>query len=802
MADPLNIAGVAGTWVAAIFAIVALIGIVGPFLIFQQTRSERYQALASIDGSQYVSSGLTPRRGYSFFRKGRVPVLDQPPRPDIHAPSKFFAISGTGPPVGHGRSREALDLENAITTQTTSSSTGWVNFASTVEMYKSDIPRADKLVIYGRQVWLPVHRFWLLAFGLRGRYGNRRDKGKASSSGNATRLRIEGHDAEDRDAAYDSTPLRGKLYGFTGTLWWKVSGRHPPGSDEAYFAMHPVGDRQPSLLPDPLPLSTLFWLALGCLPLGGDPQSRVFDLAGFLSANQRIHSYEAARSTRRKSDKFFRFEKRRDFKGYHDIGNRYSADYTANEWSDDDPTSNPGDASSKQWADAMGIDLSQMWCMNRCYRKEDTDEEVAKGLWWAAADPQAYDHDYIWRSDIQLLALAMLRIPLSPIGFLFDHQRTRLKPGFRGAECTFFKGSSYKLTTLLSQIETTHFLDQLPKHERKAVERLWSCFPYRKTHRNRPLRFGRYRTNLSHRLDTQILSNRGVLPSVVQDIVGILTMTSHTGSTNLDGDEPDMLTNIASNGLTPLTGDSFLDLLLYCMADPSKGRSFSLEVDVDANVVSIFHDGSKTLQASMLFNEVLADNQASYSSVRGRHQNFVEFVLAALKALLRGVMFETAVDSNNLLNIVEKMTDVVNVSAESRPPPLEYTGDMHISDRSTSAHTGYTSLLAPSEADSDHSAAIEMETSQPEPGAERETGEESILSDEELSLEGQVTREMENLRLLELARDKLGLAGQIRDLQQELNDIEVNDARKRLTRLERLNSMPLSRPKNEEHNAA
>lgn len=418
----------------------------------------------------------------------------------------------------------------------------------------------------------------------------------------------------------------------------------------------------------------------------------------------------------------------------------------------------------------MGIDLKRIWCMNRWSKKKNTKEQVAKGLWWAVADPQIEKYNYIWRSDIQLVALGILHIPLSPLGFLFDHQRTRLKHGFRGAECTIFKGASYKLASLMSQMETTQFLAQLPKHEQKAVERLWSCFPYRRTHRDRPFRFGRYRTNLTYQLDTQILCNRSNLPMVVQDIVGILTMTSHIGSKPLEDNVPNIPSDPASNTFTSLTSDSFLDLLMYCMADPSRAQSFSIEVGVDADVVTVSCDGSKTLQASMIFKEVFGDTSFSYPSDRARHQNFVEFVLAALKALLRCVTFETAVDSNRLFNILEKMTDVVNVSAESRPPPLDHTGYVNIPERSSSGETGYTSLLASSEVESDDSSAIK---SQPEHGDEREADEDSTQSDGELDPAVQLDQSKEKLRLME----------QIRDLQQELNEMEVKVAQKELKRL-------------------
>lgn len=390
------VAGVVRTWVAAGIAIVALIGIVGPFLVLQQTRSERFQALAAINSSKYVSSGFTPRKGYSFFRKGIVPILDEPPRPDPRARSAFFAISDTKSSESE-KSPRGLQKEHGGVTQPTSSSTGWVNFASTLEMYQPDLPKAGKLVIYGRQAWLPIHRFWLLAFGLRGRYGDRRDKGKASSSGNATRLRIEGHGAEDRDAAYYYSPLQGRLYGFTGILWWKVSGLYPSGPDEVFFAIHPLGDRQRSLLPDPLPLSVLSWLSLGCLPLVHDPENRVFDLAGFLSSNQLVHRNRAERSRPEKRDKFYRFERRRDFKGYRTLtqgaSNANTGDGSGLE-SEEIPTTNPGDATSRDWANAMGIDLSKICCMNRWQRRDDTEDEVAKGMWWTVPESRPGFRDY------------------------------------------------------------------------------------------------------------------------------------------------------------------------------------------------------------------------------------------------------------------------------------------------------------------------------------------------------------------------------------------------------------------------
>jgi pilus assembly protein TadC len=55
-----DIASVVGTWVAAFVAIIALVGIVGPFLILRASRTERNKAIAAIDDEnhQFIGKGV------------------------------------------------------------------------------------------------------------------------------------------------------------------------------------------------------------------------------------------------------------------------------------------------------------------------------------------------------------------------------------------------------------------------------------------------------------------------------------------------------------------------------------------------------------------------------------------------------------------------------------------------------------------------------------------------------------------------------------------------------------------------
>ena len=94
-----------------------------------------------------------------------------------------------------------------------------MNLAAVIDAYTSDVSKGDVLIIHQKQTWLPVHRFWLLAFGLFGRCSDREDHGIALDESNASRLMIE--EAEDKDGGWESSPSAVKLYGTTGTICWR-----------------------------------------------------------------------------------------------------------------------------------------------------------------------------------------------------------------------------------------------------------------------------------------------------------------------------------------------------------------------------------------------------------------------------------------------------------------------------------------------------------------------------------------------------------------------------------------------------
>ncbi|KAF4456640.1 FAD dependent oxidoreductase [Fusarium austroafricanum] len=332
-ADNTDLAGAIGTWVAVALAFVALIGIATPWILLRESRSERFQAINAADSQskRYIRDGFRLRNGRKYFQTVKVPILLEPPKPDL-----------------------PVELDESLSINSLSSGTGWVNLAATLEAYAPKIPKGDKLVILQGESWLPVHRFWILDLGLLGRYGKRRDRGISIRQSNATRLMIESQGLHsDHQNMY---------YGLTGKLFWApVQPELAPLAaftmDKVYFRLHSIECRT-ALFPDLMPKSLLFWLAMGCLPVDTeDPTTsrhRVFDLAQFRPSLR-------ARRRKRESDdmpQLFRYKHRKGLKGGVD-----------------------------HWAESMGVDLSRFWCAEKVETPENVDDVLAdarseKGNWF------------------------------------------------------------------------------------------------------------------------------------------------------------------------------------------------------------------------------------------------------------------------------------------------------------------------------------------------------------------------------------------------------------------------------------
>ena len=258
----LEVASLIGTWVAAIVAVVALIGIAGPVLIWRASRTQRHQALAAIgsDNDGFLSRGIHAGPGIYLRQQVRAPQLRQTP------------VFKDETPALHG---DAF--------RRSSSPSSWINFASIISAYGVQYARGDFLTIDGIITRLPVHRLWILYLGIVGRFGERRDQGEFHPRRRAPRMGLppgpvyprrrarsritsnnSDYSSEDSDRPQENTSAL-ILYGLTGTIKAAF-----PGSERhrnvLNFESRSKEDLQ-QIRPDTLPLKKLFMAAIGSLPL-------------------------------------------------------------------------------------------------------------------------------------------------------------------------------------------------------------------------------------------------------------------------------------------------------------------------------------------------------------------------------------------------------------------------------------------------------------------------------------------------------------------------------------------------------
>ncbi|KAH6885231.1 hypothetical protein B0T10DRAFT_550538 [Thelonectria olida] len=167
-----------GTWVAAFIAIVALVGVVGPFLALQASLSDSNRAMNAVQDlpEKYVTRGFRLTRGLRVLRRIRVPDL---------APGYITNEPDTTPLVplraalGHWllRPRDYLPWN-----------TGWAKLAEVIEAHEAleqatnspvnlGVTKGGTLEVVNSRTALVVNKHWILLLGLLGRYGVRPDKG-------------------------------------------------------------------------------------------------------------------------------------------------------------------------------------------------------------------------------------------------------------------------------------------------------------------------------------------------------------------------------------------------------------------------------------------------------------------------------------------------------------------------------------------------------------------------------------------------------------------------------------------------
>ncbi|KAK5112678.1 hypothetical protein LTR85_011189 [Meristemomyces frigidus] len=281
MASGTDLASTIGTWIAAFLAIVALVGVVGPLLVWRASKGSRNKALAALeagtaDSAGYVSRGIPIGWNVRLLRRVRAPVLTK--RPPV-----------AGQCLKWNSSQELPDKE----------SPSWVKLGAVLDGYGISYRTGDCVIIDDdeKKAVLPVARIWLLVVGMIGRFGHRRDNGRLPKPLPKKLKSIQARPGQHIPVP-SATPERKKstvpgwmtsrpdwarvpnayhpnarhkisrLYGVTGLLQFHSgNGSSDQRSSESVF-LHTheqmeIGD----LASESLSLDNLFWLSVGCLPL-------------------------------------------------------------------------------------------------------------------------------------------------------------------------------------------------------------------------------------------------------------------------------------------------------------------------------------------------------------------------------------------------------------------------------------------------------------------------------------------------------------------------------------------------------
>jgi hypothetical protein len=591
-----ELAGVIGTWVAVLLALVALFGVVAPIIIIRRRRSERYRAFKDIDDLDLKcltrSSAGLPYLSLS----ARVPDLSKRPQ------------------LGRDRVTQNAEIKEP-------SRTGWVSLSWVLQAYGIEPRVRADVEIAHRKTWRPVNRLWLLAIGLLGRYGHRTDKGRARSSiGNENRF----DSFELEDLTKDDPNV---LFGNTGILQYCDAGSGGTSPDEdaivdsgkVNFTLYserirkesqsqesPETDQAPEF--DGLPLETLFWLSIGCMPLA---DGKVFDL----SKSKPSESYR----TRNAPSIVYRPQPHTTIAFKFDVIERPNLASRNVIWYQSLFNENlPSVCSIQSHEDKATIASSfDTWIAEGDLGKDGLGEYLGES-------------SVILTSDVQRLALAILTINISPHGFLFDKERGSFGYRILCETCSLHRAFDW-LPHVLSIADTSNPYVL-------AVTQALQSFG------TNPGRFSRGLARTFYQLDWKFNKY------VVDPELGANTKTL-----------PQPHWSLQSVGILFIMDKMFQAELLELEAEPNiTGKSAVLEVGRSKGGICFtygtFPKGRYTIDFRTVFPSAIFDTEKVTLC-------YEDVLLAALRALLRICAFQMCLSSLGLLKFISEMDDMVYVSA-------------------------------------------------------------------------------------------------------------------------------------------
>ena len=630
----LDIASVIGTWVAAFVAILALVGIIGPVLIWRASRTERHLAISTIDDDDNIfrSRGIHAGPGIWLFQRMRAPIL-------TIAPASF---------------EQSISLSLDAVKEPISS-TNWVQFGILLQAYGVRYGIGDRIEIRNKKTHLPVHKSWVLFLGLKGRYSKRTDLGRLRPSlrrvvispqgaphswgEHHRRFRRLGFSSSDDDSddveAVTLEPF-GPLFGVTG----KIEGRVTAGDENGpvlKFQLAPSTDLR-KLEPDILPMKEIFLLSVGCLRLASGGYCSLFEsemAAGDESSDsddQRVEIDHERRhergvqNSRENPRELTREERpRRRARGYDAGLEAYETGLEAYELI----LADEFDAAFVQKAKTFNADREQLKVLSRVKYSSPLSAELeaykrrtyvpAETPWVRLSSEESRQEEtFIARADAQEMAHSLLQILWHPESYLLGFSRRAIGMRLLTSSASRFRRNAERICVGIDKIglgnsEQTRLLGALRpailKAEKATVDR--SC------------------TASMYRLD-QVLGELGQRDDklIINQMVGIL-----------------MLTN-----------EEFQELLYQSLRHLQETSLSVVQVDLRAGTIKI-PSAFGFMQTFVLDLDRMYPSQARSHDTQSVPYSAV--VLAALKGCLRSYMLRQCFNSGPLLRMVDQCSDVV-----------------------------------------------------------------------------------------------------------------------------------------------
>ena len=614
----LDIASVIGTWVAAFVAILALVGIIGPILIWRASRTERHLAIAAVDDDNhtFISRGVHAGPGIWLLQRMRAPLLDIAPA--SFEQSVSLSLDAVKEPI---------------------SSTNWVQFGILLQAYGVDYRTGDRIEIWRKKTHLPVHKFWILFLGLKGRYGERRDLARLRSGIRGVVFSAPREPRRQNRRRYSPTPedvsdeehedlivrrspppphprelmvrpIYETLTGVTGNI---KGGEY---DTTLKFQLAPLNDLR-KLAPDILPSKEIFLLSVGCIRLHSGGYCSLLEnemAADNESSDDSGHGISRNDPPTRPSSTKIRYRQKR----YHAGLNAYEL-VLADEF----------DAAFVEKAKTFDADREQLKVLSRVKysRPLSADLEAYRGMTYVPAESpwirlsseeSQHEEAFIARADAQEMAYSLLQILWHPESYLLGSSRHAI--GMR------------LLTNTASRF-------------RRVAERISK---------------GIHSVGLGNAERTRL--QEVLEPAIRKAEKDTVDRTSATAVYKLDqvldelGQRDDKLIIDRMVGVLMLTNEEFQELFYQSLRHLQETSLSVVQVDLRAATIKI--------PSAFGFTQTFVlDLDRMYSSQDRSHdtQNvpYAAVVLAALKGCLRSHMLRQCFDSGPLLKMIDQCSDVV-----------------------------------------------------------------------------------------------------------------------------------------------